>query len=107
VNDYVRTLGTVEDIDGIKVAIGTDHDTVQVSTGGRFDAVQTEQFTRLFAAACQEARLNKRQMHEDAGEEIAAAEVYGGGDDAGFPLIPATQIAAEAAADMRRLMNEG
>jgi hypothetical protein len=77
VNDYVREIDTVKDDDGCGVTIGVDYHTVSVSGYGRFNAVQSAEFSRLYNVARMEAARNKRRMDEDAGEEIAAAEVYG------------------------------
>jgi hypothetical protein len=104
IRDYVREIGTVEDIDGRKVTVGVDYDSVTVSNCARLDAKQAEEFSRLFAQARMAAAQNRRRMDEEAADDAADAldEV-----DAGFPLVPAAQIAAEAAAGMRRLVNGG
>lgn len=66
ISDYIREIRTVEDIDGRKVPIGVDYDSVTVGNCARLDDAQAARFTEIFAAARQEALLNKRQMDEEA-----------------------------------------
>lgn len=65
---HVRIIGTVEDIDGVTVAIGVDYDAVTVSHGGRFGAQGREKFAHLFAAASWRADEQARFMTE-AGQD--------------------------------------
>jgi hypothetical protein len=70
---YVRTIGTVTDIDGVACPVGVDHDTVTIGTPGcslpfRFTRDLAEEFGRLFAAAYWQAGCNARQLAEETYE---------------------------------------
>ena len=63
----VRVLGSVEDMDGSKVHIGVDHDTVTVSNAidSAFTQSMAEEFAHLFAAACWAAGQNQQRMTQE------------------------------------------
>lgn len=68
---YVRTLGSVEDIDGHALPVGVDYDSVSIGHPGssaswRLNREQCEEFARAFVAACWEAADNARLMAEEA-----------------------------------------
>lgn len=75
ISDCVRAIGTVVDIDGCKVTVGVDYDSVTVSNCARLDAAQAEGFSLLFAQARMAAAQNRRQMDEDAADDAADAEI--------------------------------
>ncbi len=55
---FVRTLGTLEDIDGIPVKVGVDYDTVSIQAGDtvvRLGQYSIAPFGMLFTAACYDA----------------------------------------------------
>ena len=58
---YVRDIGSVHDIDGRRVPVGVDYDSV-VILGRRLSAIQAEEFAHLFTAACWQAGANHRRM---------------------------------------------
>lgn len=67
---YVRTVGSVEDMDGVMCPVGVDYDTVTIGFPGcllpyRFTAAQAEEFAHLFVSACWQAGENRRRMNED------------------------------------------
>ena len=59
---YVRTIGAVEDMDGVTVAVGVDYDAVTVSAPGRFTLEQAGEFARLFTSAWREAERQRGQL---------------------------------------------
>jgi hypothetical protein len=62
---YVRTIGTVEDMDGVTVAVGVDYDAVTVGAPGRFTLEQAGEFTRLFTSAWREAERQRARMEAE------------------------------------------
>jgi hypothetical protein len=81
-DDRVRTLGSVEDIDGQGLSVGVDYDTVSLGLAEfgrtwRFTRAQAEEFAQLFIAACWEAA--------DQGGRMAAED--SDGDDDGPVFI--------------------
>jgi hypothetical protein len=61
---YVRTLGTVDDIDEAAMIIGVDYDSVTINSY-RFSTEQCEVLGALFIAACWQAGRNAERMEED------------------------------------------
>jgi hypothetical protein len=53
-------VGTVSDIDGDAIAIGTTGNLVILGVGGEvhLDAAQQEEFAQLYVAACHQAKAN-------------------------------------------------
>ena len=74
-NPYVREVGTVEDIDGRRIVVGVDYDSVSFDGPAflRLAAVQAEELGRLFVAASWQAGANKRRMDEEAAYDAADA----------------------------------
>jgi hypothetical protein len=68
-NPYVRTIGTVEDIDGRKVIVGIDHDAITVGNCARLTREQALEFVTLLFAACWDAAGNGRRMDEESAED--------------------------------------
>jgi hypothetical protein len=67
----VRTLGMVADIDGMRLRVGVDYDSVVVG-GCRFNSTQAGTLARLFNLACEQAA------------EYAEEEVNNMTEDTGF-----------------------
>ena len=53
-DSFVREVGTVHDMDGRRVPVGVDYDTV-VILGYRLSEEQAEEFGHLFVSACWQA----------------------------------------------------
>jgi hypothetical protein len=62
---FVRTIGTVEDLDGRKLTVGVDYDAVSID-GYRFPFAEQEELGRLLVAAVWEAAGNRIRMEQDA-----------------------------------------
>ena len=62
---HVRELGTVEDLDGVRLVVDVDYDTVVLSScavpgaipraSWRLTSAQAEEFAQLFVSACWQA----------------------------------------------------
>ncbi len=64
---YVRALGVVTDIDGRKLGVGVDYDSVVIGPDGfRLNLLQAEEFARLFVSACWDAGVNAERMRQEA-----------------------------------------
>jgi hypothetical protein len=59
---YVRPVGDLTDLDGRKVVVGVDYDSVTISSSARLTWDQVLEFFSLFFAAGWEALENKRRM---------------------------------------------
>jgi hypothetical protein len=61
---YVRVIGSVEDMDGSKIHVGVDYDSVTISNAidSVFTREMAEEFAHLFVSACWAAGENKRRM---------------------------------------------
>jgi hypothetical protein len=92
-NPCVRQIGAVEDLDGRKLAVGVDHDVITLG-GFRFGRKEWAVLTSLSAEAIDAACEYERPYIEAPEAALIAA---------GFPVVPAGQIEAEVAADVRRL----
>ena len=51
-NAYVREVGHVETIDGTRIHVGVDYDSVRIRGDGHLNAAQAETFAQLFVHAC-------------------------------------------------------
>jgi hypothetical protein len=85
-NPNVRHAGTVTDLYGIPLPVGTDHSAV---TFGPYtlDAAQQEEFAQLFVAACHQAKASAEAARAEAREEALDAALEATGRlDAAAPL---------------------
>lgn len=66
-SDLVRETGSVEDIHGRRLAVGTDHDAVTL-WNFMLSPAQQEEFAQLFVAAVWQAKANAEAMRAEAAE---------------------------------------
>lgn len=82
---YVRNLGYVVDIDGLRLLVGVNYDAVTLGFTGEaqwsLTQDQAEEFAQLYVSACWQAGQNARRM---AGE----AREADGGDSMAGPSFP-------------------
>ena len=93
---YVREVGSVEDVDGVPLAVGVDYGTVTIGGPGsrwawRLDSRQAETFAQLFTAACWQAAANLTPFERaelKAAEEMFAAAAPAADHEHSFPCNP-------------------
>lgn len=66
-NPYVQIVGAVEDIDGRKLQVGTDYDTVTIAAF-RLTSTQLEELRQLIVTARSQAAVNSERMREEAAD---------------------------------------
>lgn len=71
-NPDVRHIGTVTDLHGVPLHVGTDYAAVTIGPY-TLDAVQQEAFAQLFVAACHQAAVFAENAREQAREEALDA----------------------------------
>jgi hypothetical protein len=65
----VRFVGQVEDMDGMPVKVGVDHDAVTIQAWGtpiRFQSAAAEEFAQLYVSACWQAARQAGEMAAEA-----------------------------------------
>lgn len=68
---YVRTVGTIDDADGVPVVVGVDYSAVTVRAGGsliRLSLADSEGFAKLFVRASWLAGANAERMRQEASD---------------------------------------
>jgi hypothetical protein len=61
---YVRILGEVTDMDGLRLGVGVDYDTVTIGRH-QLTQAQAEEFARVFVSAVWQAGQQKARMDEE------------------------------------------